>query len=546
MKKQVQIITLTIALLAATVFAEKPANISVVPRPMEMKVTGGRFELKFTTTIYAQSGSDEIKQIAKYLAEQLSPATGYGLMVLDECKAKSPDDSILLTTKGACEGLGDEGYELVVTEKNITVRAPKPAGLFYGVQTIRQLLPPQIESKKVVPEVRWTIPCVEIKDKPRFGWRGSLLDCCRHFMTKEWVKRYIDLLAYHKMNRLHWHLTEDQGWRIEIKKYPRLTEVGAWREGGPVALTNAEEGVPEKYKGKVYGGYYTQEDIKEIVAYAKSRYVMIIPEIEMPGHSVAALASYPQLSCAGEPLDVRATMGINQDVYCAGNDGVFEFLEDVLTEVIELFPSPYIHIGGDECPKERWKKCPKCQARIKAEGLKDEHELQSYFIKRIEKILMSKGRRLIGWDEILEGGLAPQATVQSWRGIKGAVAAATTGHDTVLSPTSHCYFDYPATKQGMKSAPSWMSYLPMKKVYTFEPIPEELTEEQQKHVLGGEGNLWTEFILQQTLDSKAWPRLTALAETLWSPKELRNWDDFSGRMETHYKRFDMMGVDYGK
>ena len=531
MKKQVQIIALAIALLAATVFAEEPAKISIVPKPMEMKITGGRFELKFTTTIYAQSGSDEVKQIANYLTEQLSPATGYGLMVLDECKAKSPDDSILLTTKGACEGLGEEGYELIVTEKNITVRAPKPAGLFYGVQTIRQLLPAEIESKKVVPEVRWTVPCVEIKDKPRFGWRGSLLDCCRHFMTKAWVKRYIDLLAYHKMNRFHWHLTEDQGWRIEIKRYPRLTEVGAWRKTGPGALRSPEDGVPEEDKGKTYGGYYTQEDIKEVVAYAKSRYVMVVPEIEMPGHSVAALVAYPELSCTGGPFEVRTAWGVSTDVYCAGNDKVFEFLEDVLTEAIELFPSAYFHIGGDECPKDKWKKCPKCQQRIKAEGLENEYELQSYFIKRIEKFLLSKGRRLIGWDEILEGGLAPQATVQSWRGIKGAVAAAKSGHDTVVSPYSHCYFDYPHSRT------------PLKKTYSFEPIPKELTAEEAKHVLGGEGNLWTEHIPQQELDSWAYPRLTALAEVLWSPEELRDWEDFAGRMETHYKRFDVMGVD---
>lgn len=518
--------------------------LAVIPGPKQIRLTGGQFELKFTTTIYAQSGSDEIKQIANYLAERLRPATGLGLMVLDESKAKLPDDSILLTTVNADKELSREGYELTVTEKNIVIRASQPAGLFYGVQTLRQLLPAQIESSKKIPAANWAIRCVEIKDKPRFSWRGSLLDCCRHFLTKDFVKRYIDLLAYHKMNRLHWHITEDQGWRIEIKKYPKLTEIGAWRNTGEGDLYEKPEEIPEQDRNKVYGGYYTQEDVKEIVAYAKSRYVMVVPEIEMPGHSLAALACYPQLSCTGGPFEVKTTWGRGHDVYCGGNDEVFEFLQDVLTEVIELFPSPYIHIGGDECPKERWEKCPKCQARIKAEGLKDVHELQSYFIKRIEKFLLSKNRKLIGWDEILEGGVAPSAIVQSWRGTEGAIAAAKSGHDTILSPSTHCYFDYPETKKELASYPDWMAALPLKKVYSFEPVPEGLTAQQSKHILGGEGNVWTEFITQKNVDSKVWPRLTALAEVLWSAKDSRNWKDFSSRLKTHCRRFDMMSVNY--
>ena len=528
---------------AVSVFSA--CQLTVIPKPMEMKVSGGHFALRAKSAIYAEGDSPEIKTIANYLAEQLRPATGLSLVVLEGTGGSLPADSILLTTKSDDTKLGEEGYELVVTENNIVLRAPRAAGLFYGVQTIQQLLPAEIESRKKIPGMTWTIPCVEITDKPRFAWRGSLLDCCRQFMSKDFVKRYIDLLAYHKMNRFHWHLTDDPGWRIEIKKYPKLTEVGAWRNSGPGNLRMPDD-PPET--DEIYGGYYTQEDIKDIVAYAKSRYVTIVPEIEMPGHSSSALAAYPELSCTGGPFKVQNTMGISKDVYCAGKEKTFEFLEDVLSEVVELFPAPYVHIGGDECPKDRWKECPKCQARIKAEGLKDEHELQSYFVKRIEKILLAKGRRLIGWDEILEGGLAPQATVQSWRGMEGAISAATSGHDTIVSPTTHCYFDYPHSREQMVSeaSPGWMSVLPLKKVYSFEPVPEGLTPEQQRHILGGEGNIWTEYSPQEVVDSRAYPRLTGLAEVLWSPKECRDWENFSHRMQVHYQRLDVMDVDYFK
>jgi len=551
MNKQTQSLILAVAIIgllpvtgsAAISKAAETNRISVIPEPMEIKPACGQFTLKYKTAIYAESGSASVKAIANYLAEQLRPATGFSLVVLDDSKGSSAADSILLTTKDADKDLGKEGYELVVTKNNIVLRAPHPAGLFYGVQTIRQLLPPQIESRKKIVDTCWTIPCVQIKDKPRFGWRGSLLDCCRQFMSVDFLKRYIDLLAYHKMNRFHLHLTDDPGWRIEIKKYPKLTEIGAWRNTGPGYLRPPED---PPQTDQIYGGYYTQRDMKDIVAYAKSRFVTVVPEIEMPGHSSSALAAYPELSCTGGPFKVKNTMGISKDIYCPGNEKTFEFLEDVLSEVVELFPSLYIHIGGDECPKDRWQQCPKCQARIKTEGLKDEHELQSYFVKRIEKILLAKGRRLIGWDEILEGGLAPQATVQSWRGMKGAIAAATSGHDTIVSPTTHCYFDYPHSKKEAASFPDWMGILPAEKVYSFEPVPEALTAEQQRHILGGEGNVWTETAPQEEIDSRAYPRLTALAEVLWSPKESRNWTDFSSRMQAHYKRFDILGVDYYK
>jgi hexosaminidase len=379
------------------------------------------------------------------------------------------------------------------------------------------------------------IPAAQIVDQPRYRWRGMLLDCGRHFMDKAFVKRYIDLLAYHKMNVLHWHLTEDQGWRIEIKKYPKLAEISAWRK------TTRSSELTADPQGR-YGGFYSQDDVREVVEYARSRYITVVPEIEMPGHSQAALAAYPELSCTGGPFEVQTEWGIHKEVYCAGNDKTFQFLEDVLTEVVELFPSEFIHVGGDECPKDRWKACQKCQARIKAEGLKDEHELQSYFIRRMERFLNSKGRRLVGWDEILEGGLAPNATVQSWRGLKGAIAAATTGHDVVSSPTSNCYLDY--AQMRMLGEPTWMGYLPLERAYAFEPTPAELTEQQAKHVLGLEGNMWTEWAPQSRVDWQVFPRLCALAEVGWSPGELRDWDDFQRRMATHYQRLDELGVTY--
>ncbi len=491
-------------------------DLSLIPIPSKVQLFEERFVITAETRISIDSGHAEVKAIGAFLAEKINAATGFNLAMVEASPSKIADQTISLTLRKAKKELGKEGYELEVTPNAVKIHAHQPAGLFYGVQTLRQLLPPEVESAKTISEL--AIPCVKISDRPRFSWRGMLLDCGRHFMTKDFVKRYIDLLAYHKMNRLHWHLTEDQGWRIEIKKYPKLTEVGAWR----------------KYEdGTVYGGFYTQEDIKEVVAYAQSRYVTIVPEIEMPGHSVAALAAYPEYSCTGGPFEVETQWGVHKDVYCAGNDNTFRFLEDVLTEVIALFPGEYLHIGGDECPKDRWKACAKCQARIKSEGLQDEHELQSYFIKRIEKFLQSKNRRLIGWDEILEGGLAPAATVQSWRGVDGAIAAAQSGHDAIVSPTSHAYFDYD------------IGTTDLRKVYSFEPIPPELTEKERKHILGGECNMWTERAPQETVDSKVFPRLVAMAECLWSFPENKDFANFHQRLQRHYQRLDALGVKYG-
>ncbi len=493
-------------------------EIGVIPQPQGLRPGKGAFRLTVTTKILVDTGAGDLQPLGEYLADLLRRTTGFPLEVIPGEAATSGPGAIVLTTRDCRADVGGEGYVLLVATTGVTIRARTPAGIFYGAQTFRQLLPPEIEGSNAVEGVVWEVPAVTIQDQPRFAWRGLLLDCCRHFMDKEFVKRTIDLLAYYKMNRFHWHLTEDQGWRIEIPQYPRLTEVGAWRTD------------PD---GQPYGGYYTQDDIREVVAYAVSRFVTVVPEIEMPGHSVAALAAYPELSCRGEPLEVQTRWGVHKDVYCAGNDQTFAFLEDVLTEVMALFPGEYIHIGGDECPKDRWQQCAKCQARIQAEGLANEDELQSWFIARIERFLNAHGRKLIGWDEILEGGLAPEATVQSWRGVDGAVAAARQGHDAIVSPTSHAYFDYD------------VGITDLRQVHTFTPVPPELAGEPRRHILGGECNMWTERTPQEKVDSMVFPRLLAMAECLWTASAERDFESFWRRVRHHYQRLDRLGITYG-
>ncbi|MDA0912278.1 MAG: family 20 glycosylhydrolase [Bacteroidetes bacterium] len=407
------------------------------------------------------------------------------------------------------EGLTQEGYHLEIRSDRVLLSATEEAGVFHGLTTLRLMLP-QVQTDAV------RLPCGVIDDYPRFEHRGLLLDCCRHFMEPDYVKRMIDLLALHKMNVLHWHLTEDQGWRIQIDAYPELTEKGAWRT--------------EK-DGTTHGGFYSKEQIREIVAYAEMRNVTIIPEIELPGHSSAALASYPWLGCTGEAMEVPNDWGVFKDIYCAGQDTTFVFLRTVLDEVMELFPSTYIHIGGDEAPKVRWEACAKCQNRMRDHGLHDEHELQSWFIGEIGQYLESHGRKMIGWDEILEGGLPEGATVQSWRGMEGGLAAVAAGHDAIMSPTSHCYFDYPVESTDMEE------------VYGFEPVPEGL--EGEGRILGGECNMWSEHAPQALVDSKVFPRMVAMSEVLWSSKETRNWQAFQNRMDKHYDRLDAWEVDYG-
>lgn len=485
-------------------------KINIIPKPHEINTLEGNFTFNTSTKIISDNRA---RNIAEYFVDEITSLYGIKLNIKNNSIGESINIIELRLSK-LYHSDSKEAYHLNITKDKILITANEPNGIFYGIQSLRQLLPVE---KNLKNKNDLIVPAVDIKDYPRFVHRGLNLDCCRHFMEKDFIKRYIDLLAYHKMNVLHWHLTEDQAWRIEIKKYPELTEIGAFR----------------KYDdGTVYGGYYTQSDIKEVVDYAASRFITVIPEIELPGHSTAAIATYPHLSCTGGPFDVGTLWGVYKDIYCAGNEETFKFLEDVLSEVIELFPSTYIHIGGDEAPKDRWKQCPKCQQRIKNNGLADEHELQSYFVTRIEKFLNSKGRQIIGWDEILEGGLAPGATVQSWRGTKGAIEAAKMGHDVIVSPTSHCYFDYPIETTDVP------------KVYSFDPVPPELNAEEVKHVLGTEGNMWTEYAPQEVIDHRLFPRIVALSEVAWTKLDTKNYDDFNNRLQNHYNKLDELNVNY--
>jgi len=516
-------------------------TIHIIPQPAQLHPGQGAFTVLPGMNIVVNTKDSKVAETAAYLSETLSRISSYSIPVVSPTKAA--EKSITFNLDSEQKNLGEEGYALDVSPQAVKLTAAAPAGLFWGVQTIFQLLPVDIYAQQTVKNTTLQIPSVKIEDVPRYSYRGMHLDVCRHYFPVKFIKRYIDLLAIHKMNVLHWHLTEDQGWRIEIKKYPKLTEISAFRDE---TLVGHYSDQPHKYDGKRYGGYYTQEEVRDIVAYAQKRNITVIPEIEMPGHSLAVLAAYPEFACTEGPFKVGTKWGVFEDVYCAGNDQVFTFLTDVLTEVVDLFPAKYIHIGGDECPKSRWEECEKCQARITREGLKDEHELQSYFIRRIEKFLLSKNRRLIGWDEILEGGLAPEATVMSWRGIEGGIEAAKQGHDVIMTPTSHCYFDY---YQGdPKTEPLAIGgMLTLEKVYSYEPTPEELNASEAKHILGAQANVWTEYIkTPEKAEYMALPRMCALAEVVWSSKEHRNWKDFNTRLGTHFKRLDQLKVNYAK
>jgi hexosaminidase len=512
------------------------SNINVIPNPIDIIPLRGTFRLNSETRIEVDRGT---KAVGSYLHQLIYPATGCLLQLKEKHDSEARTGMILLTTSGAETLLGDEGYELSVTSDSIILRALKENGLFYGVQTIRQLLPPEIENRQGVHPQTWEIPAVAIKDKPRFGWRGLMLDVGRHFFPVEFIKRLIDILALHKMNVLHWHLTEDQGWRIEIKRYPKLTEIGSKRKASPI-ITNRNE-----LDGTPYEGFYTQDQIREVVQYASGRFITVVPEIEMPGHSLAALASYPELGCTGGPYEVRAHWGIEEQVYCAGNEKVYEFLENVLDEVTQLFPSKFIHIGGDECPKQLWRQCPKCQALIKQAQLKDESNLQSYFIKRIETILNARDRRLIGWDEILEGGLPPNASVMSWRGIEGGVIAASSGHNVVMCPTSHCYFNYYQSREQEKEPPASRGFIALEKVYSYDPVPSELPSNKESHILGAQGNVWTEYMPNEhQVEYMTFPRTCALSEVLWSSSHSLTFEDFMKRLPVHLSRLRNLGINY--
>ena len=509
---------------------------SIIPAPASLIYQKGSFLFSGKTKIIVSPLNNETRNASDLLALLIKNPSGYNLTIEDG--GKPAYGSVFMTLDNSIKN--KEGYNLTVASKGVTIRAKTAVGLFYAVQTIRQMLPVEVEKTAIVPGLQLSLQACQIADQPRFAYRGMHLDVGRHLFPVASIKRYIDMLALHKMNTFHWHLTEDQGWRIEIKKYPRLTQIGAFRNETVIGL---QKKVNNTFDGKRYGGFYTQDEVREIVKYAGSKFITIIPEIEMPGHAIAALASYPELSCTGGPFEVRKLWGVEDDVFCAGNDQVFFFLQDVLTEVMDLFPSKYIHIGGDECPKKRWEKCPKCQKRMKDEGLKNEMELQSYFIRRIEKFVRSKGRNIIGWDEILEGGLAPGATVMSWRGEQGGIDAAKSGHDVIMTPGKYTYFCYYQCENRDDQPLALGGYVPLEIVYGYNPVPKELIVEEQKHILGLQGCLWTEIIpTPEILEYMAYPRTFAIAETGWTPQNQKNFENFVERLKVLDKRYDAIGL----
>ena len=541
MKKILILPVLFISLLS---FSQIMNDINIVPQPVETKKTEGEFKLDKKTCILSYV-DDKAANMLNFYLEKL-----YGFTLPIKKTVQKDEKYIFFSSIHAESNYPDEGYSLKILKNKIDIASKTGAGAFYGIQTLLQLLSSTTNNKY---QTSFSIPQIEIKDYPRFQYRGMHLDVGRHFFPPSFIKKYIDYLAYHKFNTLHWHLTEDQGWRIEIKKYPLLTSIGGFRNGTIIG----------RYPGKSndslrYGGFYTQEQIKDIVKYAADRYITIIPEIEMPGHSSAAIAAYPQLSCfpdestkilpttpwAGsrEGKQVQQTWGVFEDVFCP-SEYTFHFLEDVLDEVMQLFPSKYIHIGGDECPKENWKRSEFCQQLIKEKGLKDEHGLQSYFIQRIEKYLNSKGRQIIGWDEILEGGLAPNATVMSWRGEAGGVAAAKQHHDVIMTPDTYVYLDHSQTKN--EDSVTIGGYLPLEKVYAYEPLPAALDSDEAKHILGAQANVWTEYMANdKKVEYMIFPRMSALGEVAWSPKEKRNWKDFERRLPALFNHYELWGANY--
>ncbi|MBP6023853.1 beta-N-acetylhexosaminidase [Ferruginibacter sp.] len=508
------------------------SKLSIIPLPKTMLQQKGNFALN--NKVAVQYSDASLKPLAEFLITGISDAAAVNLAT-GNGQSQSPKTKGIQLKLDASVTTNDEGYVLDVNANNITIKAKKENGLFYGIQTLLQLIP--AEGKK-------NIPALHIEDEPRFAWRGMMMDPCRHIWSVDFIKKFIDQLAYHKLNKFHWHLTEDQGWRIEIKKYPRLQEIAAWRNGTQVGYDR------NKTDSIRYGGYYTQEQVKEVVAYAAARYVEVIPEIEMPGHSVAAVTAYPYLACnptsfeTGEPHEVRQVWGVSKDIYCAGNDTVFTFLEDVLKEVMPLFPSKFIHIGGDEAPHEAWAKCPKCQLRIKENGLKNEAELQSWFIRRMEKFINANGKRLIGWEEIMQGGLSPSATVHSWLGTKSGLTASKMGNDVIMSPYSHLYFDgYQAES---KIEPRAIGYFtPLDTVYAFEPRHPQMSDKDAQHLLGAQANVWTEFIATEDyFQYMVFPRIDALAEITWTPREQKNFAGFQNRLKTQLVRYDKKNINY--
>ena len=529
-----------LALACASCTAEKEANYQVIPLPQEVSLTQGNpFKLNENVLIAYPENNALLQRNAEFLSEYIQQATNYAPKTKAIAAGEQVKNAIVLGLDPSIAN--KEGYVLTTTPEGISINGQTENGVFYGIQTLRKSIPAEAKGATVL------IPAGEIKDEPRFSYRGMHLDVGRHFFPKEFMKKYIDLLALHNMNTFHWHLTDDQGWRIEIKKYPKLTEIGSQRSRTVIGRNTQE------YDNTPYGGFFTQEEAKEIVKYAQERYITVIPEVDLPGHMLAALAAYPEMGCTGGPYEVCPRWGIFEDVLCIGNDQTMQFLEDVMNEIIEIFPSKYVHIGGDEAPRTRWEKCQKCQARIKTEGLKAdknhtaEDRLQSYCMTRIEEFLNSKGRQIIGWDEILEGDVAPNATVMSWRGMEGGIKAAQLGHDVIMTPTSFCYFDYYQTADTKDEPLGIGGYVPIEKVYSLKPVPAVLTEEQSKHILGAQANLWTEYIhSSEHVEYMVLPRMAALAEVQWTQPEKKDFKDFTKRLARLMKFYQRDGFNYAK
>ena len=525
-----------LATLAACASPKQPEPFSVIPMPNDVTLSEGSFSVEEATIVWDAGWDERSDKAIQEFSRTLRTVTG---------KKPQANGAGGLINFIVNPNLSAEEYALNVNAKGVTVEASAFPGLFYGIQTLKQMLPAEIYGSKQA-KANWALPYVSILDAPRFDYRGIHLDACRHFWSVEETKRYIDIAATYKLNRLHWHLTEDQGWRMEIKKYPKLTEVGAWRNGTCIGKDfDSNDGVR-------YGGFYTQDEMREIVAYAADRNITVIPEVDLPGHMVAALAAYPELGCTGGPYEVWTRWGVSEDVLCVGKEETFTFLEDVLTEVMDIFPSEYIHIGGDECPKVRWEECPLCQARIKELGLKAhgnitaEQELQCYVTARIQKFLNDHGRKIIGWDEILEGDLAPGATVMSWRGTQGGIEAASRGFDVVMTPNSHLYIDYYQSRERDKEPLCIGGYVPVEKVYSYEPY-EGMVPGTEDHILGVQANLWTEYIgTEEFLEYMLLPRMCALSEVQWCNPERKDYTRFDTALDHTFRMLDVMGYTYAK
>jgi hexosaminidase len=526
------IMALSAAICSCQTEIKRP-EVQIIPQPASLTNMEGTFQISSKTDILINSESPEMHKVTSWLCQNLENLYSIKNKIIF---SGAPEKKSIFIKLNTGLSISKEAYNLTVSPKGIILESPSPSGLFYGVQTLLQLMPP---IKQKLSEV--VVPAVEIKDAPRFAWRGLHLDVGRHFMPKEFILKYLDYMAIHKFNTFHWHLTDDQGWRIEIQKYPKLTEIGSVRKETLIGHYGSKS-----YDGTSVGGFYTQEDVKEIVAYAASRFITVVPEIEMPGHSLGALTAYPELGCTGGPYDVATTWGVFEDVYCAGKEDTYLFLQDVLTELIPLFPGEYFHIGGDECPKTRWQKCPLCKQKMKDEGLKSEHELQSYFVQRMGKFLNDNGKKLIGWDEILEGGLAPNAAVMSWRGEQGGIAAAKEHHFVVMTPGEYCYLDH-YQADPINEPLAIGGYLPLKKIYGYDPVPSTLTEAEAKYIMGAQGNVWTEYMkTPEQVEYMVYPRAAALAEVVWSPKGAKDFDNFKDRLTRLTKLYDILGINYCK